>query len=418
MKNNHSLIIKILFIGLAVLLVVYFTFSGDSERRYQWIESYKSDIDQPYGTQFIQQLLSTYRPGREFTVNDKTPLHKILDSSSVKAGTDYVLIGQDIYLDEADKDALLQFIHSGNDAFIATVNLPFAVIDPLFIPECDSEIFLTNVDTLSATLNFYNKALKTDKGYTYSYRFGKNDLPYYWNSVHPGIFCDSTRSITPLGYIQPDRVNFFKLSYGKGNLYVHTSPLVFTNYFQIKADKAEYASSVFSHLRGEAIIWDEFSKSQFLPKNNAPEMSPISYILQQESLRYAWWLMLGGTIFYVLFTAKRKQRIIPVLEEKTNTSLEFVSMIAALHFQNGNHHDIARKKMKYFFYFIRAKYGLHLQELTDFHCRRLTEKSKVKPEVLESVAQEFDYVVHQSYYHEPRLINLQAALETFYKQCK
>jgi hypothetical protein len=417
-KNNRTLAIKILFVSLAVMLVVYFTFNRQDQKRYQWIESYKVDSNEPYGTRFIQKLLATYRPGQKFTLNDKAPLHKILDTTKIEVRTDYVLIGQNIYLDEPDKNALLDFIYSGNDAFIATVNLPFDVIDPLFVSECDRDIFLTNNDTLFATLNFYNENIKNEKGYTYSYRFGKNDLNYFWNSVHPDIFCDSTKSITPLAYIHPDKVNFFKLSYGKGHLYVHTNPLVFTNYFLTKVDKAEYASGIFSHLRGEAMIWDEFSKSQFIPKNNAPEISPITYILQEESLRYAWWLMLAGAILYILFTAKRKQRIIPVLEEKANTSLEFVNMISALHFQNGNHHDIARKKKKYFLYFIRARYGIHLQELTELHFRRLSEKSKVKQEVLDSIAHEFDHIEHQSYYHEPRLINLQVALETFYKQCK
>jgi hypothetical protein len=417
-KKNRPLILKILFISLAVLLVVYFTFTSQTEKRYQWIESYKVESDQPYGTLFIQKLLAAYRPGQEFTLNDRTPLHKILDTTDLQTRIDYVLIGQNIFLDELDRDALLKFIHSGNNAFIATVNLPFDLIDPLFVSECDSEIFLTKKDTLFATLNFYNATIHSQKGYTYSYRFGKNDLNYYWNTVHPDIFCDSTKSITPLAYITPGRVNFFKIPYGEGNLYVHTNPLVFTNYFLTKADKAEYASGVFSHLPGEAIIWDEFSKSKFTQQNNAPEFSPITYILQQESLRYAWWLMLTAAILYTLFTAKRKQRVIPVLKEKTNTSLEFVKLISALHFQNGNHHDIARKKMKYFFYFIRAKYGIHLQDLTELHRKKLTEKSKVKPTVLETIAHEFDEIDHRSYYHEPNLIDLQVALETFYKQCK
>jgi hypothetical protein len=194
--------------------------------------------------------------------------------------------------------------------------------------------------------------------------------------------------------------------------------MVFTNYFLAKPDKAEYASSVFSHLHGESIIWDEFSKSQFAAKNNAPEISPISYILQHESLRYAWWLMLASAILYTLFTAKRKQRIIHVLEEKANTSLEFVNMISALHFQNGNHHDIARKKMKYFFYFIKAEYGIHTQTLTELHLKRLAERSRIELNDLQLIANEFNYAERHTDYNAPMLMNLYNALEKFYKNCK
>jgi hypothetical protein len=416
-KNDRNLTLKILFVCLAVVLVLYFTLNKQT-KRHQWIESYKTDSDEPYGTMFIRKLLSDFRPGQKFTLNDKTPLHILLDSAKPAPRTDYVFIGQELFLNKEDQVALLNFIHSGNDAFIASVNLPFDVIDPLFISECDREIFLVKDDTITVTLNFYNTNLKTDLGYTYAYRFGAGDRPYFWDTLNPEIFCDSTKSIMPLGYVHPDKVNFFKLSYGEGNLYVHSNPLVFTNYFLTKADKADYASAVFSHLRGESIIWDEFSRSKFIPQNNAPGVSPVMYILQQESLRYAWWLLLAGALLYVMFTAKRKQRIIRVLEGKANTSLEFVNMMAALHFQNGNHHDMARKKMKYFFYFIRARYGMHIQELAEAHMIRLAEKSKLELQILKAIAVEFDHVQRLSFYNEPRLIDLQIALETFYKQCK
>lgn len=418
MKKDSNLLIKILLTSLAVLLIIYFIYNGQPEIRYQWSETYKSTSDQPYGTLFIQKLLSTYRPGVKFILNDQKPLHQLLDSSKTRTNAAYIFIGQNIFLDSADTRALLNFIYSGNDAFIATVNLPFGIIDPIFIPECDREIFLETNDTLSVTQNFYNAHLKNELGYRYAYRFGNMDLPYFWNTLNPEVFCDSTTSITPLGFIYPDKVNFFRFSYGEGQLYIHTNPLVFTNYFLTHSDKAEYASGVFSHLKGESVIWDEFSKAEFVPKNNAPQVNPIAYILEYESLRYAWWLMLGGALLYTIFTAKRKQRIIPVLEPKSNTSLEFVNMISALHLENGNPHDIARKKVKYFNYFIKAKYGIHAQDLNETHLKRLSAKSKVPLSDLQLVANEVDSVHRTPYYDETRLMELYKTLETFYKNCK
>lgn len=418
MKKDSNLITKVLLAGLAILLVIYFMYNRQHEIRYQWSETYKSTSDQPYGTLFIQKLLSTYRPGVTFILNDQKPLHQILDSSGRKSDTDYIFIGQNIFLDDADKKALLNFIYSGNNAFISTVNLPFDLVDPIFVPECESEIFLETNDTLSITQNFYNTHLKRAQGYRYTYRFGKTDLPYFWNTLNKEVFCDSTSTITPLGFIYPNKVNFFKLSYGKGQLYIHTNPLVFTNYFLTESDKAEYASGVFSHLTGDSIIWDEFSKAEFVPKNNAPQVNPISYILEYDSLRYAWWLMLGGALLYTVFTAKRKQRIIPVLEPKSNTSLEFINMISSLHIENGNPHDIARKKVKYFNYFIKSKYGIHSQDLNETNLKRLSAKSKVSLPDLQLVANEADSVQRQPYYDETRLIELYKALETFYKNCK
>lgn len=419
MKDKRLIIL--LFAVLAGLLLLYFTLNNTSEKRFQWNENYKTSSTQPYGTKFIKELLESYRPSGEFVFNDKKSLHDLLDSANTNnADADYVFIGRTLNLDEQDKEALLSFIFSGHDAFIASNDLPFSILDPVYVDECGRDIVLDQNQMKSATLNFYHDTLRVQKGYTYAYRFGAKDQLYTWNTLSPGIFCDSTKSIIPLGYHLPDRVNFFRLPYGSGNLYIHTNPIVFTNYFLSKPDKVEYASGVFSHLRGQSIIWDEFSKSHFTGSNDRYD-SPLSYILEQKSLKYAWWMMLGCIVLYTLFAAKRKQRVIPVLEQKANTSLEFVNMISALHFQNTDHLDIAAKKMKYFLYFIRARYNMYTQHFTEAHLQRLAEKSKVELKDIQTIFDEYKIIEKKKYNDETaadHLVNLYNAIEKFYKQCK
>jgi hypothetical protein len=178
---------------------------------------------------------------------------------------------------------------------------------------------------------------------------------------------------------------------------VHTTPLVFTNFFITKPDKLAYASGVFSHLKGENIIWDEYSKAPFIRNDNKSYDSPLYFILQQPSLKYAWWLFLISVILYILFAAKRTQRTIPVLETKSNTSLEYVHLISSLHYQNGNHLDMARKKMKYFLYFIRSKYGIHAQHFTDDLLGKLSEKSKVNLGDVKKIFERYHLIDKYSY---------------------
>jgi hypothetical protein len=416
-KNNLTVII--LFSVLVVSLLVYFILSGKNEKRYQWNENYQTASDQPYGTMFIKKLLASYRPGEKFILNDKTPLHQLLDSAMTAYPTDYVFIGPNLYLDDADTHALLNFIHSGNDAFVSSLYLPLRIVDSIFVNECGREIFLQEQRSAAATLNFYHATLHKEKGYTFTYREGRSDSAYPWRSLNPEIFCDSTTSVVPLGYQAPDLVNFCKLPYGSGNLYIHTNPIVFTNYFLAQRDKPAYIAGLFSHLRGKTIIFDEFSKSKF-SNDSEPYNSPLSYFLRHPSLKYAWWMMLGGVLLYTLFTAKRKQRAIPVIEEKANTSLEFVKMISGLHYQNGDHMDIARKKMKFFLYFIRAKYGIYAQHFTEHHIERLAEKSKVDKLDIQIIFNEFNQI-DSNIYNNPaadRLVRLYNAIENFYKHCK
>jgi hypothetical protein len=417
--KKSRITIIVLFAVLGVLLLLYFIFIADKAKKYQWNESYEAESDQPYGTLFIKKLLESYRPDSRLIFNDKKPLSHLLDSASVKRNTDYVFIGQDLFLDVKDKEALLSFIRNGNDAFISSLSYPQEIVKSIYASECDNEIYYQSNKEMTAALNFYHDTLRRDQDYSYCFRYGSEDAPYFWQSLDKSAFCDSTKSLVPLGYQEPDRVNFFTLPYGKGNLYVHTNPLVFTNYFITKADKLEYASAVFSHLKGKNIIWDEYSKVPFMQNENRYD-SPLYYILRQPSLKYAWWLFLISVILYVLFVAKRTQRIIPVLEPKSNTSLEYVQLISSLHFQNGNHLDMARKKMRYFLYFIRSKYGIHAQSFTSEQIEKLAEKSKVNLGDVKLIFEKYHLIDKYSYSNiEPnKLDDLYKAIETFYQNCK
>lgn len=415
MKQNRTIII--LFAVLGVLLLLYFIFASDDKKHYQWYENYKAGSDQPYGTSFIKQMLQSYRDKKNFIYSSRKPLHEVLDSIGNQP-TDYIFIGQSLHLNQKDAQALLDFIQKGNNAFIASLELPENIVG-IYVNECSADIALEERSVESVTLNFYHDTLHTANGYTYRYRFMSDDMKYYWNAFSNQLFCDSTKALVPLGYQDPNHVNFLRFPYGEGNIYLHSNPLVFSNYFLIKPDKAEYAASVFSHLDGKNILWDEYSKVSFTGNNN-PDISPLYFILSQPSLKYAWWMMLAAVILYVLFAAKRTQRVIPVLEAKVNTSLEFVKLVSALHYQNQNHLDIARKKMKYFQYFIRARYGIHTQMAQEIQVARLAEKSKVSITEIQSIYDQYNQIERNSQYNTAidKLVGLYNAIENFYKHCK
>jgi hypothetical protein len=417
-KKNRTTII-ILFSVLTASLLFYFIYNNENSKRYQWYESYKASSDQPYGTLFARQLLESYRPGGSFVFNDKKPLRDLLPDDNIKKNSVYIFIGQSLYLTEEDSKALIHFIEDGGNAFIATLDLPKKVLKNIYYPECNASITLHDNETDSVNLNFYHDSFKKARGYKYTFRYGSDERPYSWRFVSDSVFCDSTAILIPLGHQSSGHVNFLKIPAGKGNLYIHSNPLVFTNYFLANANKTEYAASVFSHLEGKHIVWDEYSKLPFAGNTNAYN-SPLYYVLQQPSLKYAWWLLLVTVILYILFFAKRQQRVIPVLEPKTNTSLEFVNLISTLHYQNGNHLDMARKKMKYFQYFVRSKYGIHADTFKQDQINTLAEKAKVNVSDLEIIFRQYA-VIEQKFQHgmdANRLLDLYNAIENFYRNAK
>jgi hypothetical protein len=417
--KGRSAIIGVV-IGAVVLLLLYYFYTNFPSNRYNWGPSLESSSDQPYGTMFIRKMLESYRSDAEFVINDKQTFHKLYEEGDYSDGnTDYVLIGQSIHLDSADLDAMMKFMWEGNDVFIATVDVPRKLLELVYEDACEGEVSYHYFRDTTLTANFYHPAFQKNTDYEFSFRQGTENAEYFWRSLDPHDVCNSWRGISPLGYQYGDRVNFLRMDEGKGHLYVHTVPLLFTNYFMTQPDKMEYASAVFSHLSGNNIIWDEISKMPFVDVEN-PYNSPLYYIMQQPALKAAWWMLIAAAILYIIFASKRTQRIIPVLEVKSNTSLEFLNVISSLHYQNPNHLDIARKKMKYFLYFIRARYGINTQSFTEEHVKRLAERSKVDIADIQVIYDRYKVIESYSISNDEsdRLVGLYQAIDKFYKNCK
>lgn len=221
-----------------------------------------------------------------------------------------------------------------------------------------------------------------------------------------------------MGYFEPDHVNFFKIPHGQGNLYIHTNPVLFTNYFMIKERNTDYASSVFSHTSHKTLLWDEYSKESYYQPGRNPYYNPLYFIMQQPSLQYAWWVMLALVLLYVFFAAKRRQRFIPVLEQKSNTSLAFLKMVASLYYQNQNHGNMARKKMRHFLHLIRTKYSLSTHKIDSEFIKKLSIKSQVSEGEIGLIFDQYRIIEKFQDIDSQRLADLYNAIQNFYNKAK
>ncbi|HLS11008.1 MAG TPA: DUF4350 domain-containing protein [Flavobacteriaceae bacterium] len=177
---------------------------------------------------------------------------------------------------------------------------------------------------------------------------------------------------------EKEYANFIKVKHGKGTIYLHSEPLILTNYYLLESDNSRYVESVFSYLPNRETVW--FSRAN---KQVAESSSPMRFILSNPPLRYAWWVFLGGLLLFVIFNAKRKQRIVPVIEPLENTTVEFVKSIGNLYLQEGNPHDMMAKKAQYFLHHVRTEFLIDTQLLDDkfirdLHLKTGKSKSKIK----------------------------------------
>mgnify|MGYP001793176483 FL=1 len=110
--------------------------------------------------------------------------------------------------------------------------------------------------------------------------------------------------------------------------------------------------------------------------------SPMRFVLTQNSLKWAYYLTISGLLLFVVFKAKREQRIIPVIKPLENSSVEFARTVGALYYQNRDHADLIHKKVTYFMAYLRNRYHMELSHISEKTIRELAAKSgKDKKEV-------------------------------------
>lgn len=175
-----------------------------------------------------------------------------------------------------------------------------------------------------------------------------------------------------LGYIEGDNtklgIHFVSVPYGKGKFLLHLEPLVLTNYHLLKPNGGKHTQAIFSHLPDRETIW-------FTESHMETSSSIMRFILGNDGLKQAWWLLLAGLCLFTLFNIKRKQRVVPIIEPPRNKSLEFVQSIGNLYLQEGDMRDMMLKKSQYFLHYVRTEWFIDTHILDDVFIQKLHSKT-------------------------------------------
>lgn len=423
--------------AILLLLLLFFIYMRPSDPKVIWKENYKNDNTQPYGGKVISQLLKGYFPKYEFKTISKN-LNKVLKTDSIGKGhSNFIYIGAETHWDTTDVRVLLEFVSAGNTAFISSKKIDYDLMSEVYFEECDYNYWndYKGYRDSMVQLNFEHPQLKTKDDFTYKYVFDKEVTSRYeWSYIDSMYFCEEVTSLIELGFAEnkygEKQVNFAKARYGNGEIYFHTMPIVFSNFNMLNKENLGYVNRLFSHLQPGDIYWDEYARKTHIrgreDDDSAPPTggglnvadNPLQYILNNKSLASAWYIMLGMVLFYLLFRAKRKQRIIPVLESNTNTSLEFIQTIGGLYFAQQNHRNLAFQKMKYFLVYIRDHYSLSTQNLDSEFLERLQRLSEVPQDKIDAIFTEFNRIKGIPQITEDTLIAFHQKIEYFNKNCK
>lgn len=428
MKNRKTWFI----IGGSLLLVLIFSlvFQNAVSSRYSWEENYKRSGKQPYNVSIVHDLLKSYFPGQNFD-DQKTRPRKWLSQWLGVSGGNYIFLGEYPYYNQADVDSLVSFVSAGGRALIIGKSFP-AELDT-FVAGCGSFMpggwVASAVMDSAVCLQLAGEVVPDAFVDTVFYRpKGKTNI-YQWSSIDSLLASADSCKVEPLGSFRSggtESANFLRLQLGEGELLVHTTPLAFTDVHMLGERALVYASGVFSYLQPGDIFWDVASQKRPPPPNSPEEAeeenggrgfeeSPLKYLLAQNELRWAWYLLLGLGLLFMLFRSKRRQRIIPVILPPRNTSLAFVESVGRLYFQQNDDRRLMQRKMKLFLYHLRTRYQIEVREDDLGATGKIALRSGVAEDKIRDIFTHFNRFNSFTAIDKGQLIVFHQAVDYFYK---
>ena len=334
MKNDWKYILY-----LSIFIIIYITVQLLSPKSHNWSISLSHADKDPYGTFVIGELLPTNFSSIEITSNTFYELLKEQDKKH-----DILSFSTSLNLGKEDTEALLEYISKGNTALLSahyfygtladTLNLN--TIDYLF----DNDNIIDQRDSIS--LHLSNPIMDT----LINYKYRKDNVHNYFNAY-------DTMRTTIVSRNDLGEPVTLKISIGQGALILNSTPMAFSNINMLLGENYNFASNTLSYLTQPNLLWTEF---YHLGRMEA--RTPLRFILTQEPLAWAYYIIVISILLLILFESKRKQRVIPIIPPLQNTSLEFVSTIGNLYYQQADHKNIAEKKIIFFFETLRSQYNL------------------------------------------------------------
>ncbi|MEM9929888.1 MAG: hypothetical protein AAF840_08730, partial [Bacteroidota bacterium] len=348
--------------------------------------------------------------------------------------SNYIFVGEYAYYNETSVTDLLDYVERGNNAFIAAYDLPEELGTSLFSYDCYYSFYDTDERMLSESMDTVMMQLLWDSTEFEVYNVYDfepfNRLTSYFNG---GLFCDDLLDNEIIGTFSEVNINFARLNWGQGNFYVHTNPLFFTNYYLVDSLQYQYAEAILAVLGPGPVYWDESCR---VPPSAARKRSnqsarnsgrgynggrnlltgneALSYIQEQAPLALAWYTLLVATFLYIIFRGKRRQRIIPIIHRRENSSKRFIDTISRLVYQKGHHLALAKQELASLRHFLLERFGLKWRE-GEPPPENLAEVTGIADAAAERALIEIRIIQNRKYLEDHELIRFYRAIEPIYK---
>lgn len=361
-------------LGIMAFLLVMFAVEYHMPKKFVWTPTFSHYDKQPFGCALFDSILSSSLP-LGYSLSSKT-LYQ-LEQEDTLQNRAILMVDKYLKFSELDVKSLLKMAERGNKIMLVSTSFGKELEDTLkftcsysyFSPvmmkkyasslaKKDSIYWVGDTTVYSRRVfRFYPILCSSYFRDYYSLPFqnlAEKDLTEGLEAFAPDI--DTTNVY---GNYHPSMA--FVRPWGKGEIILVSTPLLFTNYGVLDGDNATYLFRLLSRMKDLSVVRTEICMEGM----RQIQQSPLRYFLSQRPLRWAIYLTMVTILLFMIFTAKRRQRAIPVIHEPENRSLEFTKLIGTLYYQKNDHANLVHKKFTYFAEELRREVQVDIEEVTD-----------------------------------------------------
>lgn len=326
-----------------------------------------------------------------------------------------IIITPQFYPNDYEMRKLIEFAKKGNDVFISSSVLSYSAQETL---KCRtgfsqlSEVYGNAAETSEDSLTVFLDKPPFADSRNFTYPGKKYDS--YFSSYDETVSYD-------LGKDEKGNTNFIKLKTGLGNIYLHLAPMAFSNYFLLHKNNIGYYANVLSVIKPGVtkVAWDEYylnkRRLSSNKKNDEDKKGWFASLMAYPSFRAGFWTLITFLLLYVLLEMRRKQRIIPLITNPKNDSLDFVKTIGRLYYEKNDHKNLSKKMAAFFLEHVRSRYKLPTNRLDEDFIKKLQYKSDYDEKELLKIISFINFIDKAPGISDSQLAGFHRQLEAFYR---
>lgn len=434
MKSSRNFLFAML-----VLFVLFCLLQVNLPKKFVWSPTFSHVDKQPFGCFVFDSVLTQSLPNG-YHVTKKTFFQ--LDQEHTKEKISVLMVVDQQDLKQLDVKYLCNIARRGGKVMVVASssfddgrNADTVVVDELertFKVKIEDGLYFSLRGILSGLKAHDNDMYDTIYWNNRETMYAAQSYRMFYNMVGGTLFVDSVPKVKRLAYTlstagydyrhdslyvgdftsfdtivdekeRIERIDTFAIKkiptavsvpYGKGEVIFVSSPLLFTNYGMLEGNTFVYIFRLMSYLADLPVY-----RTEAYVKTDAmlvAEQSPFREFIKRPPLRWALYLALLGVVLFMIFTARRRQRVIPIMSKPANRSLEFIQLIGTLYYQRKDHVDLVRKKFKLFAEELRKTAGVDISDVNtdDREYLLLAEKTGMNSDRLKKVIRQIRLVLH------------------------